>query len=226
MNVREITYRTTCVDDLREFYVGQLELPLVAERDDAFTTRFGRTEVTFEAAQPGADPFYHYAVRIPNGQMESARDWLADRLDLLETDEGDEIVEFARTNSESVYFFDPDGNLVEFTVRRDLDDPEPGSFHPESAREVNEVGFPVEDVRAAVERITADTAIDPVVSPSEPIVPTGDIYGMFIVLETGTEWFMTDEPAEAHPTSVVVEGSTATTVEFPELPYEITVRPE
>lgn len=226
VHVREITYRSTCVDDLREFYADLLELPLVADRDGAFTARFGRTDVTFEAAPRGTDPFYHYAVRIPAGQLEPARDWLADRVDLLETDAGDVLVEFDRTNSESAYCFDPDGNLVEFTVRRDLDDAADGAFGPDRIREVNEVGFPVSDVASAVERLTADTHLDPVVDPSEPIVPTGDIYGMFVVLETGVEWFMTDKPAAAHPLSVVVDGPERATVEFPDLPYTVAVRPK
>lgn len=204
MNIESIRYETDRLSEMYDFYANILEFPVVQSDDDSFTVGIGSTEVTFERV-PTESHFYHYAIRIPKGQLQNAKEWLEQRTTVLSNDSGLEVVEFTALNSRSIYFFDPCDNLLEFVVRDEIADHEDGAFSPEKIRAVNEVGFPVRNVPEAVDEITAELPIEPLVPSDGPIAPVGSVRGMFIVIQIGERWLMGETPVSPHPFEVQID---------------------
>lgn len=224
MKIQEVSYQTADFESVREFYVERFGLPVVTETADRFVVEVGETAVEFTRAEDDADPFYHFTWDVPENRFEDAKAWLAERTDLLESPDGDDEVYFEALDFHSVYFFDPAGNLGEFAARHTLDTASDRSFDATELVRVSEVGMPVEDVVEDIETLESDTVIDrhPALGELNPdISPVGNDEGMFPIIRTGKEWFMTDKPAEVHPITVELGGDEDDRYEFGDYPYTL-----
>lgn len=225
MEIQKVSYRTAAFESVREFYVERFGLPVVEETADRFVVEVGESAVEFvRTDEADADPFYHFTWDVPENRFEEAKTWLAERTDLLESPEGDDEVYFEALDFHSAYFFDPAGNLGEFAARHSLDTASDEPFDATELVRVSEVGMPVEDVVEDVETLESDTVVDrhPQLGEINPDVsPVGNDEGMFPVIRTGKEWFMTDEPAEVHPITVELAGDEDDRYEFDDYPYTL-----
>lgn len=225
MKIQRVSYETAPLEDLREFYLETLGLPVAADADDRFAVEVGETVVEFTRAAGGTDPFYHFTWDVPENQFQRAKAWLGERTELLESPEGDDEVYFEQLDFHSAYFFDPAGNLVEFAARHTLDTAREGPFTAADLVRVSEVGLPVEDVRGVVETLETDVGITlhPKLEGVSPVLAAvGDDEGMFPIMREWKEWFMTDKAARAHPVTVELGGDGPDRYEFEDAPYVLT----
>lgn len=221
MRIHALRLAVADPDALGAFYEG-LGLPVVPATDGVVVS-FGRTDVTFETAVDD-DPFYHFAVTVPENRFEDAYRWLDERVGVLPD------VETGRTrfrfdsllDASACYFQDPAGNVGELIARHTLDNgvPETEPFGPEQLLAVSEIGFVVDDVpgvAAALVTATGETDL----GGGDDFRMVGDRQGAFIVVDADRPWFVSGDDPGVYPTTVGadVDGP----YEFPDHPYRVRV---
>lgn len=229
MKIDHLQLKTTRLSALRAFYTDTFDCSVTTGNSEAFTVEIGTTEVTFSAVDDGSDPFYHFAINIPQNQFDDATTWLADRVDLLvDADTGEREFFSESWNTHQVYCLDSADNIVELIARHDLANDAERPFGSENFRRVSEIGLPVPDNRHAVRVIGDNAGVSlysgddtSTVPEDESFTAVGDDYGMFIVVEQGRQWFPTrNQAAEVHPITVGLSDATGEYT-FPDLPYRI-----
>ena len=206
MHFDSITVAAREVAALRDFYGQTLGLAVIDEGAERFTVRAGASRLSFVAATDGAS--YHLAFNVPENAIERAAAWLTERVIPIFEHNGQEIVtQSPLWDAHSVYFPDPDGNVVEFIARHRLRDGVDEAFDPgQHVRCVSELGLPVDDVAAVVERLEREAALVRYGNTTPEFVPLGDERGLLIVVSRGRIWFPTKTPAMSEPLGV--EGKT------------------
>jgi hypothetical protein len=201
---------------IRRFYAVDLQL-----RVDERAIRIGHTMLRF-AATCDAEPFYHFAFRVPRNRFAEARAWLRERTELL----GDE--KFENWNAQACYFEDPAGNIAELIAHGEL--PEEGSAGPFAGTEllgVCELGLVGPDTRAMA------AALDPLGirlsdgTLDEPgrLAFVGGRDGVLILCPEGRGWMPTGRPAEPHPVAATVVGERVDEVVLPGTQHRIRTLP-
>ena len=179
-----ITYLELPAKDLhaqRDFYAKVLELP--AELNSSgLVVRAGNTDTLFTQAPLNFDGAYHFAFNIPENQFRAAKEWISNRVPLLRDENGKDGFESESWNSDSVYFKDAAGNVLEFIARHNLKNVVEGDFDSRQILQVSEIGLPSEDVFALTNELC--TLLNLSVfkqQPNETFTPVGDDRGLFIL---------------------------------------------
>jgi catechol 2,3-dioxygenase-like lactoylglutathione lyase family enzyme len=219
---------------MKEFYQQALGLRVVEERPERLTVAAGQTRLTFlQAAPDGGKPFYHFAFNIPENKLLAARRWQQERTPLLpipatlrDPKYPDDVVHYSQWNAHSIFFFDPAGNVVEYIARHDLGNAARGDFGSGDILYASEMAFVVDDVPAAVRRLTDVVGAGQYKRASDQFAAVVDEHGLLLVMKRGRV-ISFDAPEKkavrVFPTTAVVRGGRRTKYVPPEFPYEITV---
>jgi len=202
MHLESLTLLTPDLDVQHAFYTGVLGLETVTRTPDSVTFQAGRTLLTFcSHGAPGH--FSHFAFDIPRHLMDSAETWLRARVPLLEDAGGTSRFPLSEGwNSESLYFEDAAGNVLEFIARHDLPNDQTPPFSSASVLHVSELGIVVPDVPAAVLDLERRFGLLTFHGHSDTFTPVGDQHGLLIVVREGRGWFPTGRPAVPAPFEV------------------------
>ena len=84
---------------------------------------------------------YHFAFNIPANQPEEAIIWAYNRIELIRNPETHLITNFDNWRAQAVYFYDNNGNLVEFIGRTDLNNNSDAEFSSKSILNISEIGI-------------------------------------------------------------------------------------
>lgn len=215
MRILELRLASDLVHELRRFYVERLgffEEEQVGGTD-GLRLEIGHTHLTFV---PGtADRRYHFAFNIPYGCLEDAAAWLVKcGVQLVEQPGGKgPLVDFPNWNAQSVYFFDPSGNIVELIARKDLPHARGKAFTPALISGVSEIGVPFDEPEMMRDFLTTAYGL-PVFAKQKPgpnFSALGDDEGLLLLVPTGRSWFMGDFAAGKFPTAVKLEQGGKTT---------------
>ncbi len=220
MKILDLELKARNLPQQRAFYADLLGLPLLEETSTQITLQAGATRLRFSAGR-SHESGYHFAFNIAENQLAEAKSWVQARVQLLEHESQDSFTAQASWNAEMIYFYDPDGNIVEFIARHDLPTATSKPFGPESIVSVSEIGYVVPDVAAAVERLTGHLGIEPYGESHPEFTPLGDAEGLFIVVKEGRPWFPTRTPADVLPLEVTLGRPQTSLYEESGLPYRI-----
>lgn len=200
------------------FYTNILDLP--ATLDGAvLRVQTKATEIRFIQAPSGFEGSYHFAFNIPQNQYQAAKQWLTGRIPLMKDKNGQVDFHSISWNSDSVYFLDAAGNVLEFIARHTLNNPADGNFNSTMLLNVSEIGLPSENVIAFAHELCSKLSLSVYKQePNETFTPVGDENGLFILPARDRIW-MPDSgvPAKLLPVKVSGEGW-----EVRGVPYEIT----
>jgi D-alanyl-D-alanine carboxypeptidase len=179
--------------DLRDFYGGELGLPL----DDAIV--IGETRLRFNIAERVA--FYHFALLVPGDRFGATLDWARRRVELL----GD-VFEFENWDAEAVYFHDPAGSIVELIAHHGLE--ETGRSGPFAAGELlgfSELGI-VGDRPSLLRELESEglELWSGTVEEPDRLAFVGEKGRTLILAPPGRGWLPTGRPAEPHPVEYVL----------------------
>ncbi|RIH83021.1 hypothetical protein Mterra_02427 [Calidithermus terrae] len=208
MRIHQLWLSTGRLAELRAFYAGVLELPVVDETPGAVTFGVGASRLTFEQAAGGSSPFYHFAFNVPEHRFAEAEAWARERVRLIPDAQGQDTFRSENWNAHMLYFYDPAGNIGELIARHTLPGGGGGPFTARSLEGVSEIGVASEDVPATVARLQRRTAAALYRAElNDAFVPVGDEHGLFIVVRRGRVWFPdTGKAAQPAPFRVSVAG--------------------
>ena len=204
-----ITYLELPTRDLlaqMDFYSKALELSayLSAEK---LEIQVGATKLVFTQADPDFNGAYHFAFNIPENQFHAAKAWISNRIPLLHDETGKDEFESESWNSNSVYFKDAAGNVLEFIARHNLKNAVSDKFDSSQILNISEIGLPAENVIAFAKELCA--RLDLSVFKQEPnatFTPVGDDNGLFILPIQNRIWIPNSGvPAKLLPVKVQCE---------------------
>ncbi len=224
MHFQELLLFTSSLANQKRFYCKILGLSLTAETGDSFTVQAGTTCLCFREIQ--LPTLYHLAFTIPRNTFGQAKDWLKQRVPLLQRKSEDEIF-FANINARSFYFCDAGNNILEYIVHYDLDQETEGGFGSADILHVSEIGLPVEDVVAQASVLQETFALQPYGGPiSEDFAFLGDIYGQLVLVKIGRPWLPT-QTVLAAPAAVrlTISGQRKEALHLWPHPYTLAVLP-
>lgn len=209
MRFLEVRLPAERLEEQRAFYGETLGLQ---SEGDVFLA--GGTRIAFD---PEREPraVAHLAFNVPENLFAEAVDWAGERAELIEVG-GRAEVSFPAWNAHSVYFLDPDENVLELIARHGL----PNAREELSLLEVSEVGFPVPDVHGFAGLLTRGLGVELFDSAGDSFAAVGDERGLFIVSREGRNWFPTELPSRRCSIAVTVDAEGGR-LELPGLPYEV-----
>ncbi len=218
------------LQQMKDFYQGMLDFPVLEEAADQITFQAGRTNLTFvRSSQVSAEPAYHFAFNIPENKFLAARNWQAERTALVIPQQEHlhdprfpkDIVHFSHWNAHSVFFHDPAENLVEYIARHDLNNAAEGAFTPADILYASEIAFVVDDVPLAAQGIGKAAELQQYRGGSEQFMAIGDEHGLLLVMKRGRRAFGNGKPREVFPTQAVIRGERSSEHEIPGYPHRI-----
>jgi hypothetical protein len=229
MKILSLSLSTTTLSKMKHFYLEQLGFSLKHESNDSFTIFAGRTELTFTQDDSVTNRYYHFAMDIPHNQIEEAQAWLWQKgcHPLDTTSEADstkrKIIFFENINAHSIYFMDPQGNVLEFIARKNLNNASNKSFDALSIINISEIGFGLnQDVNVSIKRLSSQFGVTPFGTGDGKIFQIlGDDHGTFILSDTSRAWFPTSRSVEIHPIHMTIEGEKPSKFQLTPYPYYI-----
>lgn len=219
MNILKLELLAVDLSAQKDFYANILELPAELT-SSGLRIHAGMTDILFTQAPSDFDGAYHFAFNIPENQYSAAKQWIASRTPVLRDRSGRQDFHSDTWNSDSVYFLDAAGNVLEFIARHTLKNAADGNFDSSRILNVSEIGLPSENVIELASELCTQLGLSVYKQePNENFTPVGDENCLFILPIKDRIW-MPDSgvPARMLPVRVSGEGW-----EVGGVPYGITV---
>lgn len=221
--------------EMKDFYQSLLGFAILAEDNNELTILGGQTQIIFQqATNDQGEPFYHFAFDIPQNKLMLAREWLLQRIVLIQTPSNrrdsrypDDIRHFPDWNAHALFFWDPAGNIVEFIARHDVANDSEGPFTANDILYASEIGFVVEDQQASAQQLEEMLHLKPYPRGTSFAWAMGDERGLLLCTPKGRSWGdNTDRPKifDIFPTAVMIRGHQLGTYSLPGYPYQIHVQ--
>ena len=205
MEIIELQLLSGDLKKTEDFYTHTLGLPLAAQTPLTISFTAGNTRLTFMKSD-GQFPYYHFAFNIPVNQLDEAFEFISAKIPVIEVTPGSKIADFDTWNARSFYFFDPNGNILEFIVRYGLEKNSAHPFTGTSILGVSEIGIPVKDVVSLSEQMKSACQLE--YFSRQPVknnfAAIGDDHGLLIFVEEGRNWYPTNEPAKPFKSKIKI----------------------
>jgi catechol-2,3-dioxygenase len=188
VNITRLELLSADLQAQRDFYADVLELP-VNLMPSALEVKAGTADLVFKQAWSDFEGAYHFAFNIPENQFHAAKEWISSRVPLLCDNDGQEEFASKSWNSDSVYFLDAAGNVLEFIARHNLKNAVDGDFGSEHILNVSELGLPSEDVVRFANDLCTKLGLSVFMQePNENFTPVGDDNGLLILPAKDRIW--------------------------------------
>ena len=187
MKIEALTILTTDIEQQRHFYSEILGFECLSYDVTSLTMKIGESLLSFRSSSTALR--YHFAFNIPARSMQPAQDWLRRRVKLLSLD-GKERFIFKDWNAEAIYFYDPDGNIVEFIAREATGYGDHTSFSASQVVNISEVGIGTTDIPEIVNQLNAMEPIALFDGDLKRFCALGDDEGLFIIANPKVKTWM------------------------------------
>ncbi|MCR8853056.1 VOC family protein [Lysinibacillus fusiformis] len=199
------------VQKMQHFYCEQMGFALVKGTEDYFTIAVGESEMTFEKVSSHIQKQYHFALNIPCNLFQQAKDWANERVGLLFS-EGQDEVYFQFLKAYSCYFYDPEGNIVEFISRQEVNQKlHTTTFSIDQVLHVGEINLTTDDI-LAVARELNEYGIKPINNNNiqqESLNFLGNYEdgANILVGPSDRPWYFSDKIAQVSPICIEINGT-------------------
>lgn len=202
MKINEVILFSKNLKAQKQFYQSTLGVELVEESSTKITFRFGESFLSFIASE--TFKVAHLAFNIPSNKINEAFSWLSDKTTLLDYN-GEQITTFSNWNAEAIYFYDTDGNIMEFIARHNLNIEDDLSFSATSILNISEVGIPVDDIELVYTTLKVINPLPIYDGDFNRFCAVGNEEGLFILVDRNKkQWYPTMQKIEL--TDVIVKG--------------------
>lgn len=216
MRIEAVSLTVADVEVSADFYENVLGLP-VARDGGAARVTIGTSILELRGDPAHVGP-HHLAITIPSNKFDASKAWISARVELLTADGADEFETAPSWNAHSLYFLSPDGTILEFIIRRDLDNSTTGPFASSDLLNVSEVGIAVDDVPRALRELAAH-GVEAYGWNADDFAPVGDVDGLLILVGAGRPWFPTALAAQV--SAIAVDARGAAPAEIPLTPSSV-----
>ncbi|WP_281234109.1 VOC family protein [Flavobacterium gelatinilyticum] len=207
MKIDQIQIKTNDIQKIKTFYQNTLGLFILENDSKSITLQAGTSILKF-TEDPGFKSIYHFAFNIPENQLEEAIQWCKDKADLIVLEDKSVVTHFENWNAHSVYFYDLNGNLLEFIARHDLNNEQVGEFNSASILNISEIGIVTESPLELGNQLIAEHGLR-FFSQNEntdKFSAIGDHEGLLILVQPNRNWYPTQTPSESNPTEITLEN--------------------
>jgi hypothetical protein len=208
MNILELELLTDTINETELFYNNVIGLQTVSKSNSSISFEAGFTKLTFKASK-NIKPVYHFALDIPNNKLIEAFLLIENKTEIVDVISPDKIANFYNWNAKSFYFYDNNGNILEFIARYDLDTASEKPFDGSSIVSISEIGFVSKNVSQLSDEICKKYGLS--VFSKQPkldkFIVLGTDTGLFILVEENRDWYPTHQKAKSFYTKVVFDNN-------------------
>ncbi|QDP99384.1 hypothetical protein FOH38_01780 [Lysinibacillus fusiformis] len=160
MKITKVKLYAYDLPKMKEFYCEQLGLSLITSNTHFFEIAVGGSIIIFEKLATSIQKQYHFAFNIPSNLFVQAKNWIKERVDVLRLDEQDEVY-FETIKAHSLYFYDPEENVIELIARTEVNPPhDTDSFLPVHLLNIGEINLTTDSIPEVAARLM-DYGIQP-----------------------------------------------------------------
>ncbi|MFD0675578.1 MULTISPECIES: VOC family protein [unclassified Paenibacillus] len=221
MKISEVILCTHQFEAMKTFYASLIGLDVLEDQPTQLSFRAGESILAFRKNSSTEKPFYHIAFTIPTNKLEEAKQWLNGRGILLFSKDGLNEFPFDSWNATAIYFYDPDGNLIEFIAHHTLDNATSDAFGPKHLLRISEIGLPVENVPEAARKLIDAFQLSLWGGDGQQFAPLGDADGVLIVVDKQRPWFPDGRSPDIFDTKVSIKGTDSATLFLQNGLYEL-----
>ena len=207
MKILDLQLEANNLDTILEFYGETLNLAIVKQTTEEIRFQAGDTQLTF-IAKPTTKAQYHFAFNIATNHLAQAIKWAqATGIPLLPSPKDETITYFDTWKAQSIYFWDKNGNLLEFIAREDTQIQKDVPFSPKEMLNISEIGLVTKKPIATGETIQQQLGIDffSKATPLAEFCALGDDDGLLILVTPNRTWYPTDILAQRSPATIQIE---------------------
>lgn len=211
MDILEIEILTDNIDETIKFYSELLGFEILHTARRTISFSIGKSILTFTESN-NLNPKYHFAFNIPCNKIDEAILWTSSRTTLIKIANDKIIADFDSWNANAIYFFDNNGNILEFIARHDLNNISENDFGISSIHSISEIGVVTENPLRLADKLINDNKLSYFAkgTKSEAFSALGDDNGLFVIVKTNRNWYPTNLPAEKFLTKIKLKADNAT----------------
>ncbi len=212
---KELVLRTASLQAATEFWQGQLGFEVIDNTPTSVTFQIGSSRLKFLNQVTINAPIYHFAIEIPANQVENALDWLKNEggkyadgpqqaVEILTDEEtGAEIIYRPLYKSRSVFFKDPNGQIIELIGREASENTVDGVFSRSLMTKICDFSLITKDARKCETLLNEEFGFRAFEGTSSSYKPVGGAHGTLTMLIPGRP-FIPTESIESFPYGAVV----------------------
>lgn len=208
MKLAHIQIQTNNIQKTIIFYTTVLGFSIVENNSKSVSIQAGDSILEF-VEDPQFNSIYHFAFNIPKNKLDEAIEWCKNKLDLIFIEDQNVVTNFENWNANAVYFYDNNGNLLEFIARHDLNNSQNENFSSKSILNISEIGIVNENPLNLGEELVVkhDLKFFSKNDNSENFAAIGDDEGLLIMVKPNRNWYPTQTPSESNKTHVRIENN-------------------
>lgn len=206
MKINEITLLSNNLVETTRFYSEVMELMIVESDDSHIVFKIGSSKLSFLHTDD-ENCVYHFAFDIPHNRLNEAVKWLSTRVGLIRFKESD-VIDFPNWNAKSLYFYDNNGNVLEFIARFENGNDSYEAFESSSLISISEIAFVSDNVEQLADELikTYDLTYYFRQQQSEEFSVIGDDEGLIILVKSTRNWFPTPVRVKKFPVILKIEN--------------------
>lgn len=214
MHIRQLELLTHNIEETLRFYRDILGLHLQSQSEDKVTFQAGSTTLSFVYTTLSEQPVYHFAFTIPSNKLKEAYVYMEQKVTLLDVQPKGKIADFVNWNAEAFYFYDNNGNILEYISRYDLDNKVMAPFNAQTISAISEIGLVTPNVSRFADELSQQYAIPffPKQPRQEQFTVLGDNDGLLILVAENRPWYPTATKAKIFPLQCWIEDKTGALV--------------
>ncbi|MFE3870787.1 VOC family protein [Flavobacterium sp. ZS1P70] len=207
MNILEFELLTDDINETELFYNAVIGLKTISKTNSGISFIAGSTKLTFRTSE-NIEPIYHFAFDIPNNKLIESFLWIENKTEILDVIPPDKIANFYNWNAKSFYFYDNNGNILEFIARYDLDNASEKPFDGSSVLSISEIGLVTKNVSQLSDEFCKkyNLSIFPKQPKLDKFIVLGTDTGLFILVEENRDWYPTYKKAKSFWTKVLFDN--------------------
>ncbi|MGE6356890.1 VOC family protein [Flavobacterium sp. NPDC079362] len=207
MKLEHIQIQTNDIQKTNAFYKDILDLPIIESNSKSVSIQAGNSILKF-VDNPQFHSIYHFAFNIPENKLDEAIDWCKNKVDLIFIEDEKLITNFENWKANAVYFYDNNGNLLEFIARHDLNNAQTTAFSSKSILNISEIGIVNENPLELGNLLKTKHGLEffSKNANSELFSAIGDDEGLLIIVQPNRNWYPTQTPSESNRTEVRIEN--------------------
>jgi catechol-2,3-dioxygenase len=208
MKLEHIQIQSNNIQQTALFYQDVLELPIIEKKTNSITIKAGNSLLEF-VENATFKSIYHFAFNIPENKLDEAIQWCKSKVDLIVIEDENVITNFENWNANAVYFYDNNGNLLEFIARHDLENSQTETFSSKSILNISEIGIVNENPLELGKQLVAKHGLEffSKNANSELFAAIGDDEGLLIMVKPNRNWYPTQTPSESNKTGITLKNN-------------------